>query len=159
MVKRSPRSISAAPAGKRPRGRPPKPGGRIPQVEVQRAYRARLGAPGKAVRVVDAIPVRPASASLAPAVTPHFDPARDRFYERDMFEKMHDDLHNALLEVERRRDDVARYWLRVSSRVGSTGKVLKMWNSGTIARFRYRLPFLWGSRWPKACSPGAFRPN
>ena len=62
-----------------------------------------------------------------------FDPARDRFYERDMFEKMHDDLHNALLEVERRRDDVARYWLRVSSRVGSTGKVLKMWNSGTIA--------------------------
>ena len=27
----------------------------------------------------------------------------------------------------------ARYWLRVSDRVGSTGKVLKMWNSGTIA--------------------------
>jgi hypothetical protein len=25
------------------------------------------------------------------------------------------------------------YWLRVSSRVGSTGKVLKMWNPGTIA--------------------------
>jgi hypothetical protein len=25
------------------------------------------------------------------------------------------------------------YWLRVSSRLGSTDKVLKMWNSGTIA--------------------------
>ena len=58
MVKKPPRSISAAPAGKRPGRRPPKPGGRIPQVEAQRAYRARLAAAGKLVRVVDAISVR-----------------------------------------------------------------------------------------------------
>jgi hypothetical protein len=29
--------------------------------------------------------------------------------------------------------DNSSYWLRVSSPVGSIGKVLKMWNSGTIA--------------------------
>ena len=42
------------PAARPRRGRPPKPGGRIPQVEVQRAYRARLAAAGKVVRIVDA---------------------------------------------------------------------------------------------------------
>jgi hypothetical protein len=36
------------------RGRPPKPGGPMPQVEVQRAYRDRLKAAGKTVRLVDA---------------------------------------------------------------------------------------------------------
>ena len=76
MVKKAPRSISAAPGGKRPRGRPPKPGGRIPQVEVQRAYRARLAAAGKVVRVVDAVSVRPAPANLASTAIPDFDPAR-----------------------------------------------------------------------------------
>lgn len=35
-------------------GRPPKPGGRKSQVEIQRAYRERLRAAGKVVRVVDA---------------------------------------------------------------------------------------------------------
>jgi hypothetical protein len=107
-MKKPPRSISAAPAGKRPRGRPPKPGGRIPQVEVQRAYRARLAAAGKVVRVVDAISVRPASASLAPAATPQFDPARDRINEREMFEKMRDDLRNALLKLELRDEEATR---------------------------------------------------
>jgi hypothetical protein len=100
MVKKPPRSISAAPAGKRPRGRPPKPGGRIPQVEVQRAYRARLAAAGKVVRVVDTVSVRPAPANLASTAIPDFDPARDRIYEREMFEKMRDDLRNALLKLE-----------------------------------------------------------
>jgi hypothetical protein len=36
------------------RGRPPKPDGPVPQFMVQRAYRARLAAAGKVVRIVDA---------------------------------------------------------------------------------------------------------
>jgi hypothetical protein len=108
MVKKAPRSISAAPGGKRPRGRPPKPGGRIPQVEVQRAYRARHVATYKVVRVVDAVSVRPASANLALTAIPDFDPARDLIYEREMFEKMRDDLRNTLLKLELREEEVAR---------------------------------------------------
>jgi hypothetical protein len=75
---------------------------------VQRAYRARLAAPGKAVRVVDAVPVRPLPVSPALTAIADFDPARDGFYERAMFEKMRDDLHNALLKLELREQDVAR---------------------------------------------------
>ena len=108
MAKKPPRAITTAPAGKRPRGRPPKPGGRIPQVEVQRAYRARLAAAGKVVRIVDAVSVRPASANLARTAILDFDPARDRIYEREMFEKMRDDLRNALLKLELREEEVAR---------------------------------------------------
>jgi hypothetical protein len=78
------------------------------QIEVQRAYRARLAAAGKVVRVVDAVSLRPASANLALAAVPDFDPARDGIYEREMFEKMRDDLHNALLKLELREEDVAR---------------------------------------------------
>jgi hypothetical protein len=74
------------------RGRPPKPGGRTPQVEVQRAYHARLAAAGKVVKIVDA-----AALSPAPGHIPDFDPARNGIYERAMFEKMRDGMHNALL--------------------------------------------------------------
>jgi hypothetical protein len=75
------------PAAKR-RGRPPKPGGPIPQVEIQRAYRARLAAAGKVVRLIDA--------SSAGA------------FDREAFSKMRDKLHNALLKSELREQDVAR---------------------------------------------------
>jgi hypothetical protein len=63
------------------RGRPPKPGGAMTPAAVQRAYRARLKAAGKVVKLVDA----------------DFDPAVVR-----------DKLHNALLELELRDQDVAR---------------------------------------------------
>ncbi len=78
------------------------------QVEIQRAYRARLAAAGKVVRVVDAASVRPASASPPMTAIPDFDPARDGIYERKMIEKMRDDLRNALLKLELREEDVAR---------------------------------------------------
>jgi hypothetical protein len=94
----------SAPAAKR-RGRPPKPGGRIPQVEVQRAYRARLAAAGKVVRVVDAVP---APTTQAPASGSEFDPAKDGIYERKMVEGMRGRLEGALLKLELREQDVAR---------------------------------------------------
>ena len=40
--------------------------------------------------------------------------------------------HRTHSNVRRACRHLSSYWLRVSSRVGSTGKVLKMWNSGTI---------------------------
>jgi len=95
-------------SGARPRGRPPKPGGRIPQAEVQRAYRARLAAAGKVVRIVDAARLALATAGQAIGPTPDFDPSRDGIYERAMVEKMHEDLRNALLKLELREEDVAR---------------------------------------------------
>jgi hypothetical protein len=60
------------------------------QVEVQRAYRARLAAAGKVVRIVDA--AKPALASIPDA---EFEAIRKR-------------LHDALLKLERRQQDVAR---------------------------------------------------
>jgi hypothetical protein len=78
------------------------------QVEIQRAYRARLAAAGKVVRVVDAASARPASASPPMTAVPDFDPAKDSIYERKMIEKMRDDLCNALLKIELREEDVAR---------------------------------------------------
>jgi hypothetical protein len=59
----------SAPAVQRRRGRPPKPGGRKSQVEVQRAYRARRKAAGKVLRLVDANPVSP-----VPPAIPDYDP-------------------------------------------------------------------------------------
>ena len=97
-----------APAAKR-RGRPPKPGGRKPpQVEVQRAYRARLKAAGKVVKVVDAVPANPASASVALPAIPDFDPTTQMVCDRELFEGFRDGLHNALLKIERREQDVER---------------------------------------------------
>jgi hypothetical protein len=107
MAKR-PRQPSAIASAARLRGRPPKPGGRIPQVEVQRAYRARLAAAGKLVRIVDAAAASPVPASPALASISDFNPARDGVYERAMFEKMRDELHSALLKLERRKQDAAR---------------------------------------------------
>jgi hypothetical protein len=96
------------PTAKRPRGRPPKPGGRAPQVEVQRAYRARLAAAGKAVRVVDTAHASPPLASPKLAAIPDFDPATQLVCDREMFEDMRERLRNALLKMELREQDVAR---------------------------------------------------
>ena len=87
---KNPAPPRSTPAVKRRRGRPPKPGGRMSQVEVQRAYRARLAAAGKVVRIVDA--AQPTPASIPDA---EFEAIRKR-------------LHEALLKLERREQDVAR---------------------------------------------------
>ena len=70
------------------RGRPPKPGGPMPQVEVQRAYRDRLKAAGKTVRLVDA----------------DFDPAT----QAALIAELRNQLHNTLVELELRDQDVTR---------------------------------------------------
>jgi hypothetical protein len=70
------------------RGRPPRPGGPIPKAEVQRAYRERLKQAGKAVKLVDA----------------DFDSAEQRAWVA----KLHEDLGNALRNLELREQDVAR---------------------------------------------------
>jgi hypothetical protein len=77
-------------------------------VEVQRAYRARLAAAGKAVRVVDAVPVSPPHENPALASIPDFDPATQLVCDREMFEDTRKRLHNALLKLELREQDVAR---------------------------------------------------
>lgn len=104
---KNPKPPLSLPAVTRRRGRPPKPGGRTPQVEVQRAYRARLAAAGKAVRVVDI-----ALAGQAPASIPGFDPATQLVCDRQMFEDMRENLRNALLKLELREQDVARLTTR-----------------------------------------------
>ncbi len=93
-------SSPPTPATKRRRGRPPKPGGPIPQAEMQRAYRARLAAAGKG-RLGD---VR---APVPPSIH-DFDPARDGVYERKMFEDMRDRLHASELKVERQAETIKR---------------------------------------------------
>jgi hypothetical protein len=98
---KKPRSPPAPPAT-RHRGRPPKPGGPIPQAEIQQAYRARLTA-GKVFRLVDA-----ASASLALASIPGFDPAKQLIWDRKTYKDMRDNLHNALVKLDVREQDVAR---------------------------------------------------
>jgi hypothetical protein len=84
-VRRS-RSVPPAKPIKRPRGRPPRPGGPTPQAEVQRAYRARLKAAGKVLKLVDADAV----ADLA------------------MLDRMRERLHDALSKLEMREQDLAR---------------------------------------------------
>jgi hypothetical protein len=105
---KTPRPPAAILFSKRPRGRPPKPGGRIPQIEIQRAYRARLAAAGKVVRLIDAGTGNPISANAAVAGIPDFNPVRDGIYERAMIDSLRDQLHNALSKVELREQDVAR---------------------------------------------------
>lgn len=95
------------PATKRSPGRPPKAGGRIPQADVQRAYRARLAAAGKVVRLVDAALLD--QASPAPSTIPDYDPATDGIYDRAMFNKMYDDLHKAVLSIQRLEKDRDRW--------------------------------------------------
>jgi hypothetical protein len=109
VMARKPNPPPSAPVVLRRLGRPPKPGGRIPQAEVQRAYRARLAAAGKVVRIVDAGAINPAAPRVAVASDPDFDPARDGVYERVMIEKMRDDLHNALLRIRTLEEDRNRW--------------------------------------------------
>jgi hypothetical protein len=71
---------------KRPCGRPPGPQGAKPRAEVQRAYRERRKAAGKALRVIDTW------ATMTPAEIAEI---RER-------------LSNALLDLELRQQDVAR---------------------------------------------------
>jgi hypothetical protein len=97
-----------APPAKRRRGRPPNPGGPTRQVEIQRAHRARLAAAGKVVRLVDVVLGSAATANPALASISGFDPATQLVCDRQALEGMRKNLHDALLEVERRRDDVAR---------------------------------------------------
>jgi hypothetical protein len=73
---------------------------------VQRAYRARLAAAGKVVRVVDAGAPSPAPASQALASIPDFDPAMQMVCDREFFTDMHDRLHNTLSKLELREQDV-----------------------------------------------------
>ena len=120
------------PAAKRPPGRPPKPGGRIPQAEVQRAYRARLAAAGKVVRVVDADSVPSSSLpSAALASIPDYDPAIDGIYERAMFEKMRDDLHNALSRIEVLEADRNR-WQTDCARAEAELRIERQHHTNTI---------------------------
>ena len=91
-------------ASKPRRGRPPKPGGPIPQVEVQRAYRARLATAGKVVRIVDTRGI--VDARLAAQSIPDFDPAKDGIFERQMVESMRDQLRTALVRLELREEEV-----------------------------------------------------
>ena len=92
-------ATASDPSAKPRRGRPPKPGGRIPQVEVQRAYRARLAAAGKVVRIVDAIAVSPTPAGVAQLSI---------VFERQMVARIRDQLHNALSKLELREEEVTR---------------------------------------------------
>jgi hypothetical protein len=102
-----PPTTAAVPAVKRRPGRPPKPGGPTPLAEVQRAYRARLAAVGKIVRLVNAAHVTLAPGSPALASIPDFDPATQLVSDREMFEAMQEELRNALLKLEPRERDVA----------------------------------------------------
>jgi hypothetical protein len=85
------RSVPLAKPIKRPRGRPPRLGGPTPQAEIQRAYRARLAAAGKILKLVDA----EAIADLA------------------MLDRMREQLHDALSKLERRDQEVVRLEQRV----------------------------------------------
>lgn len=93
MAKKPP---SPAPAAKRPRGRPPRPGGPTPQAEVQRAYRARLLAGGKAVRIVDI------------TASPAFNPATQIVCDREQFERMDERLGDALSKIRLLTDKTQR---------------------------------------------------
>jgi len=75
---------------------------------VQRAYRARLAAAGKVVRIVDASVVGPTTAGVSQLSIPDFDPAKDGIFERQMVASMRDQLHNALSKLELREEEVTR---------------------------------------------------
>ena len=85
MAKKPSPPSTPVPAVNRPRGRPPRPGGPTPHVEVQRAYRARLAAAGKVVVAVDASLIGPGG-------------------YRDTLEK----LHNAMMKLELRDEAIKR---------------------------------------------------
>jgi hypothetical protein len=75
---------------------------------VQRAYRARLAANGKVVRIVDAGAISFTPAGAAQSWIPDFEPAKDGVFERQMVASMRERLHNALSKLELREEELAR---------------------------------------------------
>ncbi|MEO5325130.1 hypothetical protein PV773_17575 [Mesorhizobium sp. CC13] len=84
---------------KRPRGRPRKPDA-LRQAERQRAYRTRLAAAGKAVRVVQA------------GVAPGFDPKLHVIIDRAFFEEQRENYRHAILKLEL----LEERWVRLEER-------------------------------------------
>src|SRR3954454_4943097 len=80
---------------KRPRGRPRKADALTP-AEIQRAYRARLAAAGKAVRVVHI------------GAAPEYDPTTHVLVERAFFDEQRENLRHAILKIELLEEDRAR---------------------------------------------------
>ena len=115
-----------APPAKRRRGRPPKPGGPKPQAEIQRAYRARLAAAGKVVRLVDAASASPLLTSIL-----GFNPATQLICDRKTFKDMRNNLHNALVKLEVRDQDVARLEARNAHLEGEL-KLQERHNTNTL---------------------------
>jgi hypothetical protein len=84
-----PPAAPATPVAKR-RGRPPRPGGPRPPAEIQRAYRARLAAAGRVLKLVDSDAVD----GLA------------------MVGRLREQLRNALLKLELQEQEVTRLTAR-----------------------------------------------
>ncbi len=80
----------------------------MPQVEVHRAYRARLAAAGKVVRIVDAGAANSTPAGAAVSSMPDYDPAKDGIFERQMVAATREKLHNALSKLDLREEEVDR---------------------------------------------------
>ena len=93
---------------KRPRGRPPKPGGKIPKAAVQRAYRARLAAAGKIVRLVDATAFKAMQDGNGTPASPGDD--SDLAVVRAWNHELREELENALSKLTLREEEAA--WLR-----------------------------------------------
>jgi hypothetical protein len=85
---KTPPAPPAAPAKRR--GRPPRPGGPTPPAELQRAYRARLAAAGKVLKLVNA----------------------DAVVDLAMVGRLRERLHNALLKLELQEQEVTRLTAR-----------------------------------------------
>ena len=123
--------VPAAPVAKRKRGRPPSPNGPKSQAEIQRAYRARLAAAGKLVRIVDASAIDSAAPGVAVASFPDFDPARDGIYDRAIVEKMRDDLHHALIDIRILDEDRTR-WQNDCARAEAELRIERQHHTNTI---------------------------
>jgi len=83
---------------KRQRGRPPRPDGATPKAEIQRRYRERLAATGKAVRLID-----------LHAAPPPFDAETHFICERATFSEIRDKYHHALSKIGLLEEDRARW--------------------------------------------------
>jgi hypothetical protein len=90
MAKAKKPPSAPVPPGPKRRGRPPRPGGPTPPAEIQRAYRARLAAAGKVLKLVDA----------------------DAVDDLAMVGRLRERLHNALLKLELQEQEVARLTAR-----------------------------------------------
>ncbi len=83
---------------------------------MQRAYRARLAAAGKVVRLIDANYPTMTAAGSAPGAVPDFDPETHFVCERAVFTRMRGDIHdlfvkNELLQEDRQRLDKRNSYL------------------------------------------------